>query len=410
MTRGRSSRRDGDPPARRVALVGAQLSLDGAQVVDGRCAQPRSDGGVEHVDDDRAASSMWRRRSRPRPALARGGAGNPGPARRPSCSARPRRRRRAQVGNQGREGVVTRSWGARAHRRDQRRLARRREAPRGRVDHRLSSRTTSRSSPSSPAARTGPCGPSKTRGRVPRPPLPPWATTKRAPAPSGRPATPRRGCDRPVGDAGQETMSAPFLPWRKSPIPCVPFWASGGASGGKVSSDRLSWSGDLRPRSRHYRPTVGVRQQLELLPFDGGDAVAPLRPPRAVSRGREVCHGPSCGVVGAGKSARHCRTPSSHRSVSGGTDSAFHGNDSAVALARELHLSRAQGRAGIHRPCRARTPSPGWKWVPRWQTKISPALTRWPPSLDAQSPERSNHGNLRAEALLVCHQELLSAR
>src|SRR5690242_19118036 len=25
------------------------------------------------------------------------------------------------------------------------------------------------------------------------------------------------------------------------------------------------------------------------------------------------------------------------------------------------------------------TPSPGWKWVPRWRTMISPALTSWPP-------------------------------
>src|SRR3712207_8298378 len=26
-----------------------------------------------------------------------------------------------------------------------------------------------------------------------------------------------------------------------------------------------------------------------------------------------------------------------------------------------------------------RTPRPGWKWVPRWGTMISPALTTWPP-------------------------------
>src|SRR3954469_16207885 len=25
------------------------------------------------------------------------------------------------------------------------------------------------------------------------------------------------------------------------------------------------------------------------------------------------------------------------------------------------------------------TPRPGWKWVPRWRTMISPALTTWPP-------------------------------
>src|SRR5919106_256440 len=26
------------------------------------------------------------------------------------------------------------------------------------------------------------------------------------------------------------------------------------------------------------------------------------------------------------------------------------------------------------------TPAPGWKWVPRWRTMISPALTAWPPN------------------------------
>src|SRR3712207_6824642 len=25
------------------------------------------------------------------------------------------------------------------------------------------------------------------------------------------------------------------------------------------------------------------------------------------------------------------------------------------------------------------TPGPGWKWVPRWRTMISPAVTTWPP-------------------------------
>src|SRR5512143_1910704 len=27
------------------------------------------------------------------------------------------------------------------------------------------------------------------------------------------------------------------------------------------------------------------------------------------------------------------------------------------------------------------TSAPGWKCVPRWRTRISPALTRWPPNL-----------------------------
>src|SRR5918997_6652407 len=37
--------------------------------------------------------------------------------------------------------------------------------------------------------------------------------------------------------------------------------------------------------------------------------------------------------------------------------------------------SRANSVSSPPRP----TPSPGWKWVPRWRTRISPALTTWPP-------------------------------
>src|SRR5690349_9368514 len=37
--------------------------------------------------------------------------------------------------------------------------------------------------------------------------------------------------------------------------------------------------------------------------------------------------------------------------------------------------SRANSVSSPPRP----TPRPGWKWVPRWRTMISPALTTWPP-------------------------------
>src|SRR3954452_14318858 len=36
---------------------------------------------------------------------------------------------------------------------------------------------------------------------------------------------------------------------------------------------------------------------------------------------------------------------------------------------------RANRVSSLPRP----TPRPGWKWVPRWRTMISPALTTWPP-------------------------------
>src|SRR3954447_18186035 len=37
--------------------------------------------------------------------------------------------------------------------------------------------------------------------------------------------------------------------------------------------------------------------------------------------------------------------------------------------------SSANSVSSLPRP----TPRPGWKWVPRWRTMISPALTTWPP-------------------------------
>src|ERR1700709_858546 len=40
-----------------------------------------------------------------------------------------------------------------------------------------------------------------------------------------------------------------------------------------------------------------------------------------------------------------------------------------------LPLARANSVSSPPRPTRA----PGWKWVPRWRTMISPALTSWPP-------------------------------
>src|SRR3954449_5955592 len=38
--------------------------------------------------------------------------------------------------------------------------------------------------------------------------------------------------------------------------------------------------------------------------------------------------------------------------------------------------SSANSVSSLPRP----TPRPGWKWVPRWRTMISPALTTWPPN------------------------------
>src|SRR3954469_18165525 len=37
--------------------------------------------------------------------------------------------------------------------------------------------------------------------------------------------------------------------------------------------------------------------------------------------------------------------------------------------------SRANSVSSLPRP----TPAPGWNLVPRWRTRISPALTTWPP-------------------------------
>jgi hypothetical protein len=52
-------------------------------------------------------------------------------------------------------------------------------------------------------------------------------------------------------------------------------------------------------------------------------------------------------------------------------------DDLAAALVAELDRTCSEAKR-VSSPPRP-TFTPGWKWVPRWRTMISPALTTWPP-------------------------------
>src|SRR6059058_5175644 len=55
------------------------------------------------------------------------------------------------------------------------------------------------------------------------------------------------------------------------------------------------------------------------------------------------------------------------------------------------------------------TPGPGWKWVPRWRTRISPALTIWPPNRFTPSRCAAESRPLRElEAPFLCAMSVAS--
>src|SRR4051794_13461835 len=71
-----------------------------------------------------------------------------------------------------------------------------------------------------------------------------------------------------------------------------------------------------------------------------------------------------------------------------------------------LPATRANRVSSPPRP----TPSPGWKWVPRWRTRISPALTCWPPNRFTPSRWELESRPLRVEdAPFLCAMSLFLA-
>ena len=90
----------------------------------------------------------------------------------------------------------------------------------------LSSSTTSRCSPGSPSsAKPGALRRGEARAALPRPPRPPRAMTKEAPAPTRSASTSPPGVRTMVPLGTRRTMSAAFAPCRWSPAPGLPFAA-----------------------------------------------------------------------------------------------------------------------------------------------------------------------------------------
>ena len=144
---------------------------------------------------------------------------------------------------------------------------------------------------------------------------------------------------------------------------------------------------------------VGAAERLELLAVDGGAAV-PAVPAEGVQRHLvdEAGDGHAGRLLSGVRSVRRNRkqreggpgraTLSTGRTWSGRSDRGDLGGRGAPRDQRDVDDPAPTTGAELDPPARSAkrvsslprpTPSPGWKWVPRWRTMISPALTCWPP-------------------------------
>jgi hypothetical protein len=141
---------------------------------------------------------------------------------------------------------------------------------------------------------------------------------------------------------------------------------------------------------------VGTAEGLELLAVHRGHAVAAAAGAdvqrHAVDEGRQ-CHGGAPrgsvlrvpgGPAGTTKGAPWSGRPWSVAAWSGRSARGASGHSPGTMLTtlrpRRVPNSTAPACSAnsVSSPPRP-TPEPGWKWVPRWRTMISPALTSWPP-------------------------------
>src|SRR3954454_21109445 len=121
---------------------------------------------------------------------------------------------------------------------------------------------------------------------------------------------------------------------------------------------------------------VGATQRLELLAVDRGHAVA------APSRGDVQRHPVDERRDGHGGAPykRMKGDPGRGRPSARPVDYWLTGRMLITRRPRRVPNSTlpATSANSVSSPPRP-TPVPGWKWVPRWRTMISPALTSWPP-------------------------------
>src|SRR3954447_21303553 len=243
----------------------------------------------------------------------------------------------------------------------------------------FSSRTASTASPGSPSsAKPGALRRGLASAALPRPPLPPAASTMRVPAPI-RSATISPSTQTTVPSGTRSTRSSPRAPLRVLPAPGRPlpaFWC-----GRWWKSSRVCTLGSTSRTTSPPSPPLPPSGPPSGLNFSRWTEATPCPPLPAAT----------CTVTRSTNAATSAasyllQAPTPRRRTTPGCQW-----DDCVAQASTAVMdtvlrprrvpkvtapgSRANSVSSPPRP----TPRPGWKWVPRWRTMISPALTTWPP-------------------------------
>src|SRR3954451_13526968 len=243
----------------------------------------------------------------------------------------------------------------------------------------FSSRTASTASPGSPSsANPGALRRGLASAALPRPPLPPAASTTRVPAPI-RSATISPSTQTTVPSGTRSTRSSPRAPLRLLPAPGRPlpaFWC-----GRWWKSSRVCTLGSTSRTTSPPSPPLPPSGPPSGLNFSRWTEATPCPPFPAVT----------CTVTRSTNAATTAasyllQAPTPRRRTTPGCqwDDCVVQTSTAVmdTVLRPRRVpkvtapgSRANSVSSLPRP----TPRPGWKWVPRWRTMISPALTTWPP-------------------------------
>src|SRR5215218_5176154 len=223
----------------------------------------------------------------------------------------------------------------------------------------LSSMTASKASPGSPSsAKPGALRRALASAALPRPPLPPAARTTRVPAPTRSTICRPSGVLTTVPSGTRRTRSSPWAPLRLLPAPGLPlpaFWCGWWWKSSSVC-------------------TFGSTSRITSPP---SPPLPPSGPPRGLnfSRWTEATPWPPL-------PAATCTTPLGPvRSCaeSGVVQTSTAVIETVLRPRRVPKVTEPGARAkSVSSPPRP-TPRPGWKWVPRWRTMISPAFTTWPP-------------------------------
>src|SRR4051794_3370022 len=253
----------------------------------------------------------------------------------------------------------------------------------------LSSRTRSRASPGSPSsAKPGALRRVEASAALPRPPRPPCAATKRVPAPVRSASTSPCSSRTTVPSGTRSSRSSPSAPLRLLPAPCLPlpaFWC-----GWWWKSSRVWTLASTTRITSPPRPPLPPSGPPSGLNFSRWTEATPWPPLPAVRC--STTRSTKLAMVASSLGHRFERTKGGSRSpgaalswwyesvLGAGRPQALGGTMFTVLRPRErpnftAPASRANSVSSLPRP----TPAPGWNLVPRWRTRISPALTTWPP-------------------------------